>query len=92
LHVTTEPVTKVGRAYFFAVLRVPFIARMWNLVRRRPWNYPLMEMHCYDIETLTRVFADEGFAATVVIPVNADGRMDYRGVWLLSRRQAAPGT
>ena len=88
LQVATKPVTRVGRAYFFAVRRTPVIARMWNLVRRRPWSYPLMEMHSYDIDTLIRLFADEGFAATVVVPISAHGRMDYLGVWLLSRRRS----
>jgi SAM-dependent methyltransferase len=91
LHVSTQPLTRIGRAYFFVVVRAPFIARMWNLVRRRPWNYPLMEMHSYNIDTLIRVFEEEGFAATVVVPVSAHGRMDYRGVWLLSRRQSSRG-
>jgi SAM-dependent methyltransferase len=91
VHVTTQPVTRIGRAYFFAVLRAPFIARMWNLVRRREWSYPLMEMHSYDIDTLIRVFADEGFAATVVVPVAAHGRTEYYGAWLLSQRRSSRG-
>lgn len=89
VHVTTRPATRVGRAYFFVVLRAPFIARMWNLARRRQWSYPLMEMHSYDIDRLIRIFADEGFAATVVLPVDAHGRTEYYGAWLLSRRRFA---
>ena len=85
-HVTTRPVTRIGRAYFFATRRLPFIARLWNLVRRRPWNYPLQEMHSYDIDSLVRLFAEEGFAATIVVPVTGHRRMDYHAVWLLSRR------
>jgi SAM-dependent methyltransferase len=91
LHVTTRPATIIGRAFFFAVLRAPFLARMWNLVRRRPWNYPLMEMHSYDIDTLVRVFAEEGFAATVVVPISAYSRTDYLSVWLLSQRRSSRG-
>jgi len=90
LHVTTGPVTTLGRVYFFVVLRAPFVARMWNLVRRRPWNYPLMEMHSYDVDALARLFADEGFAATVVVPIDGGDRStDYRGVWLLARKGTA---
>jgi SAM-dependent methyltransferase len=90
LNVATQPRTKVGRGYFLAVLRAPFIVRMWNVVRRRGWNYPLMEMHSYDIDTLVRAFAEEGFAATVVVPITgADLRGGYHAVWLLSRRQSS---
>jgi SAM-dependent methyltransferase len=90
LHVTTHPVTMIGRSYFFAVLRAPFIARLWNLVRGRPWNYPLMEMHSYDVDTLVRVFAEEDFAATTIVPIaSPTGRTDYHGVWLLSKKHAS---
>ena len=46
-----------------------------------------MEMHSYDVDAVARVFADEGFPATVVVPIPG-GHLstNYRSVWLLARK------
>lgn len=86
LHVTTKPSSKTARVYFLTVLRAPFVARAWNRIRGKPWSYPLMEMHSYDLDELARLFAAEGFEVAVVRPLGAHTRMDFYAAWLLGRK------
>jgi SAM-dependent methyltransferase len=88
LHVTTRPFSRIGRLYFMTVRHAPFLARIWNVARRRPFGYPLMEMHAYDLGRMVRLLASEGIEVSVVRPVIATGRTDYHGAWLLGRRGA----
>jgi SAM-dependent methyltransferase len=88
LHVTTRASSRIGRLYFLTVRHAPFLARIWNKIRGKPFGYPLMEMHAYDLDTLVRLLASEGIEVSVVRPVIATGRTDFYGAWLLGRRGA----
>jgi SAM-dependent methyltransferase len=38
--------------------RVPYVSNVTNLVRRRPWSYPLMEMNLYNLSHIFELFAE----------------------------------
>jgi 2-polyprenyl-3-methyl-5-hydroxy-6-metoxy-1,4-benzoquinol methylase len=49
-----------GLRAYNAAMRVNLVHNVANLIRRRPWSYPHMEMHVYDLGRLLLVLRDSG--------------------------------
>jgi 2-polyprenyl-3-methyl-5-hydroxy-6-metoxy-1,4-benzoquinol methylase len=49
-----------GLRAYNAAMRVSLVHNVANLIRRRPWSYPHMEMHVYDLGRLVLTLRDSG--------------------------------
>jgi 2-polyprenyl-3-methyl-5-hydroxy-6-metoxy-1,4-benzoquinol methylase len=73
-----------GLRAYNAAMRVRFVHNVANLIRRRPWSYPHMEMHIYDLGRLMMLLRDRG--VPVVHVQLADRFGGYDPCMLLFRR------
>ncbi len=75
---------------FSRVMRVPFAHNLVNLIGRRPWSYPYMEMNVYRTDRLLKAVQDRGMTVLdLVLERGAgDGRWRYDSCWLFARRPA----
>jgi 2-polyprenyl-3-methyl-5-hydroxy-6-metoxy-1,4-benzoquinol methylase len=82
---------------FCRAMRVPGAHNLVNLVGRRPWSYPYMEMNVYDTGRLLTAVLDQGMTLLDLVPERGvGGRWRYDSCWLFARRPAegeapAPG-
>jgi 2-polyprenyl-3-methyl-5-hydroxy-6-metoxy-1,4-benzoquinol methylase len=73
-----------GLRAYNAAMRVRLVHNVANLVRRRPWSYPHMEMYIYDLGRLLLVLRDTGVSvAHTQVAERCDG---YDGCMLVFRR------
>ena len=49
-----------GLRAYNAAMRVRLVHNLANLIRRRPWSYPHMEMHVYDLGRLLLILRESG--------------------------------
>ncbi len=76
------------RIFSFTMKFVPFAYPIWNLLKRRPWSYPYMQMNVYDLNTIFRILMAYGcdlFRCRMI----RDG--DYEGVILFFRKPPENG-
>jgi SAM-dependent methyltransferase len=52
VHVPLAAADVKTRLHTFVAQRIPLVPNVANVVRRRPWSYPHMEMHVYDVGEL----------------------------------------
>lgn len=67
--VGARPATRL----FYLALRSSLVASAWNLARRRPRDYPTMQMNAYRLEKLLTILHEEGIADTAVAFLPAAG-------------------
>lgn len=92
LHFTLSPESRLVLG-FYAVLRtLPPARRVWDVVRRRPADFPFMEMNAYRMERLLRVLHAHGVTDVSVHFEPAQRRVDHNQAMLtFTRPSAAPG-
>jgi 2-polyprenyl-3-methyl-5-hydroxy-6-metoxy-1,4-benzoquinol methylase len=73
-----------GLRAYNAAMRVKLVHNLANVVRRRPWSYPHMEMHIYDLGRLMLVLRDSG--VSVVHTKLAERSGGYDACMLVFRR------
>ena len=47
IHIPYQTHTRKAKIYFDIMSRIPFAQNLWNLLKKRPWHYPLMQMNNY---------------------------------------------
>ena len=76
----------VARTYSWTMAHVPFAYKALNLVQRRPWDTPFMEMNVYRLNPLADVLADRGVTRlSLQLFTGPPGRFRYRAAHLLFR-------
>ena len=66
--------------------RVPVVRGLANVVQRRPWGSPLMEMHIYPIDEVMRMLESRQCHDVVIrFTIDAGG---YRGAMVIFRKRA----
>jgi 2-polyprenyl-3-methyl-5-hydroxy-6-metoxy-1,4-benzoquinol methylase len=76
---------------FSRAMRIPLAHNFVNLLGRRPWSYPYMEMNIYSSDRLLRTMLDQGLVVfDVMLERGEGGRWRYDSCWLFARRPA-PG-
>jgi 2-polyprenyl-3-methyl-5-hydroxy-6-metoxy-1,4-benzoquinol methylase len=73
-----------GLRAYNALMRVALVHNLANLVRRRPWSYPHMEMHVYDLGRVSLILRDRGIHDLAVELAEREG--GYDACTLLFRR------
>jgi SAM-dependent methyltransferase len=67
---------------------VPFANSVVNLAQGKPWAYPLMQMHSYDLNRLLELLNEHGCPETYLYQTDHGG---YLGAMLFFRKSAAAG-
>jgi 2-polyprenyl-3-methyl-5-hydroxy-6-metoxy-1,4-benzoquinol methylase len=65
-----------GLRAYNALMRVAFVHNLVNVLRRRPWAYPHMEMHVYDLGRICVLLRDEGIRELSVHLAERQGGYD----------------
>lgn len=73
-----------GLRPYNALMRLALVHNLANLVRRRPWSYPHMEMHVYDLGRVSLILRDRGIREVAVELAEREG--GYDACTLLFRR------
>jgi len=73
-----------GLRTYNALMRVAFVHNLVNVLRRRPWAYPHMEMHVYDLGQICVLLRDQGIRELSVHLAERQG--GYDACTLLFRR------
>jgi 2-polyprenyl-3-methyl-5-hydroxy-6-metoxy-1,4-benzoquinol methylase len=73
-----------GLRAYNAAMRVKLVHNVANVIRRRPWSYPHMEMYIYDLGRLLLVLRDRG--VSVVHTQVAERSGGYDSCMLVFRR------
>jgi hypothetical protein len=73
-----------GLRAYNTIMRIAFVHNFANLVRRRPWSYPHMEMHVYDLGRVSLILRDRGVRDVAVELAEREG--GYDACTLLFRR------
>ena len=74
---------------FSKAMRIPFAHNLVNLVGRRPWDYPYMEMNLYSADRLLSAVLDQDMRVLDLwLERGGDPRWRYDSCWLFARRPA----
>ena len=65
-----------GLRAYNALMRVALVHNLANVVRRRPWSYPHMEMHAYDLGRISLILRDRGIRTLAVELAEREGGFD----------------
>lgn len=65
-----------GLRTYNALMRVAFVHNLVNVLRRRPWSYPHMEMHVYDLGRICVLLRDQGISELFVHLAERQGGYD----------------
>jgi len=65
-----------GMRAYSAVMSFAFVHNLANLVRRRPWSYPHMEMHVYDLGRVALILRERGISRVIVQLAKREGGYD----------------
>lgn len=88
VHVPFRAWSRLATAYWWAMRTVPGAHGVWNLLRRRPWSAPRMEMHPYDLDSILLLATSYGCGPMLVKHHPARGRTDWHAASLYLRRYA----
>jgi SAM-dependent methyltransferase len=89
LHVSLRPLTRRGALYFGVMRRLPIAHNLWNLLRRRPWAYPQMQMNRYDLPEVLALMQSAGLGPLVVGIWRDSGSMPFEHATVLGLRPEA---
>ena len=76
-----------GLRLFNALMKAPLAHNALNLVRRRPWAYPHMQMNVYDLNRLLRILKARGVSVVHVTPGEPSG--GYEDCTMIFERSTA---
>ncbi len=65
-----------GLRAYNALMRVALVHNVVNVLRRRPWSYPHMEMHVYDLGRVCLVLREQGIRELAVELAEREGGYD----------------
>jgi SAM-dependent methyltransferase len=71
--------------------RLPLLNAMRNLLRGRPWREPAMQLHIYNLATLSRSLNRLGFGEALLVTDRFDNGL-FDSVVLIARRNAVEST
>jgi ubiquinone/menaquinone biosynthesis C-methylase UbiE len=75
---------------FSHAMRLPLAHNLVNLVRRRPWSYPYMEMNLYSSDLLLRSVLDQQMQVLdLMLERDEPSRWRYDSCWLFASRPAS---
>jgi SAM-dependent methyltransferase len=88
LTISGEPLTK---AFYWTLRSVPFAWNVWNLLRRRAWSYPTMQMRSYPLDRVLALLAKHDIKTTTIDYRPAPARTDLHSIILLFSRERRGG-
>lgn len=83
LHVSLRAGTRRARVFLWCMKHVPFAPDVWNLVRRRPWSYPHMQMNSYRLDHVLELLAASGIPEVRSIYLPSAGAVGFHSVMLV---------
>lgn len=91
VHVAVAPPHRGAALYSGAIRYLPFAAEAINLVKRRPPDYPTLQMYSYRLDRLAAILAAHGITGWRADWEPGDGRRAYDSVTLTFRKPPAGG-
>lgn len=62
LHFPVKSLSWKKTLYFWAAKNIPYFYNAWNLLKRRAWSYPHMQMNMYPLDKLMDVLKNNGIS------------------------------
>lgn len=85
LHVTLRAGTRRARLFLWCMKHIPFAPNVWNLARRRAWDYPHMEMNTYRLDVILELLSSCGISEMRSIYMPSAGPVGFHSAMVVFR-------